>query len=281
MQELALLDAYEILGDPLSAPSERAAALGTLGRSDPSARAAARVSHSQSCSGRMTDRPRAALPGPRQGIHLQSGCTAVIDFVPQVAMRGPYWLGLTNAADLVLSALVFGNVSAFCAPGEVPGMFFDVGRPEHLIAIAGAAIAPGLGVRATIRNVSCLTLLVQACLWGNSEASIALAERAAPGGSAPSSARVAELAAEVDLLRSERLRTAAALDRLQMTVRELEEARGVERELLIPEVAAERARRVEHQTRSHLDRAASLAHHAVSVAGFEPGDVWETPSDES
>jgi hypothetical protein len=265
--ESHILGAYEILGDESSSAEARRRA--TLALAASSTHGSSRAPTRPALGG-LTERPRAALPAPPLVLH--AGCSGSICFQPQVPMRGPYWLGLTEAASLRVLSVTFGNQCAFRAMGEVPGEFFDVSRGvDKLIAIAGETLSPGMLVRVELRNVTACTLETSACLWGNDIRSLEMMEpgESVAGGadSLALRARVAELESLVKRWERSTADLLAKLDR----------ERPAEAEL--PEVAAERARRAEHDQRARADRDASWAHHADP--GFEPGDVWETPSDES
>lgn len=93
------------------------------------------------------------------------------------------------------------------------------------------------------------------------------------------SSSVGRASGEADALRARVADLETLAKRWEQSSAELIAKLDRERELSIPSVAAERDRRAEYETRRTADRDASWAHHADP--GFEHGDIWATPSDES
>lgn len=288
-----ILGAFEILADDNASPvmkSEARALLrnqagGSIDGKTEVPQQARLLRQPWGAKGLVTDRPRAVLPGPRE-VLIRPGEVVDVQLRPQRVMRGPYWLGVTQAAHLVVTDLTFGNQCAFDAPGEVPGKFFDVEDIEHLIAIAGAPLSPGYSVRVGLRNVSACTLGVSLCLWGNDVDSVDMADRLEASGALQRQpdenvwqARALELEGQVWEWERRTAALVAVLQRESESSRRLEAERMRDRDLLIPSVAAERDRRVDHERRRDLDASASAAH--ALTGSFEPGDIWETPTDES
>lgn len=273
--------------------------------------------------GRVSDRPRVALPGPA-GLVVQAGCTKQVVLSPQRMMGGPFWLGLTNAEHLVVCDLRFGQECVFNARGEIPGAFFDARRPERLIPISARCLAPGCCVVVELRNPGCCAVSTEIALWGTdlddcadappqqlyrphrvpvSEAWSAL--RVCPGLPALESCSVEALQGGAcpacgqamcgfALAERYRRRATSAEDRLIDAQRQIQDAeenergeqRGraeqLERERLAntPDGIAARERIAAHERRRDADFRASFCH--VLLAGpYEPGDVWETATDES
>jgi hypothetical protein len=213
--------------------------------------------------GHLHDRPRAVLPAPRE-IVIPVGCRYEVELRPQVPMRGPYWLGFTNAEHLSLENLVFGYMCAFGAHGSVPGAFFDLKCPDKLIPIAGAPVGVGSAVRIVLLNRSDKSLVVELALWGNDQHSIE-ADRL-DGGALQRQhdgewrARFVALEAAHDALTDQHAALTAELER--------------ERESALP--AADPAC-ADYNARSRADFKATRER----LLPFEPGDVWATPTDES
>lgn len=116
--------------------------------------------------GRISDRPRAALPAPPMVI--AAGCSAEVHLCPQRPMRGPYWLGMTAAEHLVVQRLQFGNECVFNSAGDVPGSFFDSRHLDRLIPLSGPVLNCGMRATVTLRNPECFSVETVLTVWGNS-----------------------------------------------------------------------------------------------------------------
>lgn len=269
-EDEALRSAYEALGDPTSPPARKRWALASLGT--PSEPKAAPAQHAL---GRLNDRPRAALPGPVGGVTIAPGVTVEVVFEPQVPMRGPWWLGMTNAKHMVVSGLQFGNLFAFAASGAVPGEFFDVEDPERLIAVAGRSLQPGMLASVRLRNVSVDTLLVSLCLWGNDEASLAcnvVPERGRLGAR--------DLLDLENVLHRPLPCSHCAVVPRGAVCPVCSEAKPLPLGVLVDSLPIAPAKR-EYLVRAGVDADATAAHVERVAVGYEQGDVWESPSDES
>ncbi len=229
--------------------------------------------------GHLHEQTRAPCPAPE--IVVQPGQICTIEIMPQRPMRGPYWIGFTNAQHLAIREIRFGMNMATNCQGEMPGGFFDVNHPELLIPIACVPLSLGCTFSATVRNISHLAIEVLTTLWGSLATDDAPDRPRLPR---PFACRAIEPLAGFEFCElstsscpachlpncgfalAERYRRQSRL--LQ---EELEERR--------PETIALRQRENTLLARREADHDATILH--CNRAGYELGDSWETPTDES
>jgi len=271
----SILKAYETLGDPTASPKKIEAAKATL--------------EPQTALGHLHERTRTPLPSVSVVIQAQS--IASIELHPQRPMRGPYWFGVTHAKHLAVRQMLFGYDMAANCNGEMPGEFFDVEHPELLIPIAGKTLNLGQLFSVVLHNHSLTTVDVRTTLWGTHydvepldddhyrplTPPLTLRRPFACRDIRPLAGVSAHLLAlekcpvchigNCGFATAERYRrqTAALLTRLHDAQ---------------PTTIADRERENTLQARRLADLDATLLH-TKTHAPFEPGDAWETPSDES
>jgi len=112
--------------------------------------------------------PRTPLPFAR--VIAAPGQRVELFAAPQILLRGPFWIGVRNAAALRIEGLRIGQMQSFASWGSVPAEFFafepDAPFPQHMVPIDAPSLVPGMQASLIVSNGGVATVEVEAVLWG-------------------------------------------------------------------------------------------------------------------
>lgn len=112
--------------------------------------------------------PRTPLPFAR--VIAAPGQRVELFAAPQIILKGPFWIGVRNAAGLRIEGLRIGQMESFASWGSVPAEFFafepDDPFPQHMVPIDAPSLVPGMQASLIVSNGGVATVEVEAVLWG-------------------------------------------------------------------------------------------------------------------